>query len=385
MREGETAADPNDRNQQSGRNDNLASHLRAPPRDVVQQEPVAVVIPVVEVVPVVVDSPVVGHGIVPKVEVDVVTVDIAGFVVGVVAAGLRPPAPSSVEPNGTPTRATVDPEPIPVGDEADAAGPAKEALFVERQVPDADPAMPPPSNTVGDIEVPAVETPVPDDVPDMELPVPDDELSRLGDEIPVPDAVAEVARPNDDSAMEPPMPLHPDLLPVNGTSGDAPDASGLTPGDPSPVAPRGIRVGGTGKGEPMPSGDVMPSGGSPGETCAKAGPQIKSAAAVVAITIRVMSFNSISTSEFVVRRRHINLAKDVITHLGIIARGLPRLARYCLDRSLHLQEEPFRRALAVTTGLAERGSGLDDDERPVLEVPHFTTYAVHRRARKNVK
>jgi hypothetical protein len=324
---------------------------------------------------VVVDSPVVGHGIVPNVEVDVVKVDIAGFVVGMVAAGLRPPAPSSVEPNGTPTRAMVDPDPIPAGDEADAAGPAKEALSVEGQVPDADPATPPPSNTVGDIEVPAVETPVPDDVPYIELPMPDDELSRLGVEMPVPDAVAEVARPYEDSAIEPPMPLHPELVPVNGTTGDAPDASGLTPGDPSPVAPRGMRVGGTGKAEPKPSGDVISSGGSPGETCAKAGPQTKSAAAVVAITTRVMSFTLISTSKFVVRGRHTNLANDVITNLGIISRGLPRLARYCLDRSLHLQEEPFRRALAVTTGLAERGLGLDDDDRPVLEVPHFTTYA----------
>jgi hypothetical protein len=189
-----------------------------------------------------------------------------------------------------------------VGDEADAAGPAKEALSVEGQVPDAFPAMLPPSNTVVDIEVPAVETPVPYDVPSIELPMPDDELPTLGDEMPVPDPVAEVARPNDDSAIEPPMPLQAELVPVNGTSGDAPDASGLTPGDPSPVAPRGIRVGGTGKAEPMPSGDVTPRGGSPGETCAKAGPQAKSTAAVAVITKRVMIFTLISKSEFVVRR-----------------------------------------------------------------------------------
>jgi hypothetical protein len=323
---------------------------------------------VVEDVPVVVDSPVVGHGIVLNVEVDVVKVDIAGFVVVMVAAGLRPPAPNSVEPTGIPTRATVDPAPIPVGDEADAAGPAKDALSVEGQVPDALPAMLPPSNTVVDMEVPAAETPVPEDVPSIELPMPD-ELSRLGVEMPVPDPVAEVARPNDDSAIEPPMPLQAELVPVNGTSGDAPDASGLTPGDPSPVAPRGIRVGGTGKAGPMPSGDVMPSGGSPGETCAKAGPQTKSAAAVVAITTRVMSLTLISRSEFVVRRRHTNLANDVITNLGIISRGLSRLARYCLDRSLHFREEPLRRALAVIPGLAARGFGLDEDSRPVLAVP----------------
>jgi hypothetical protein len=177
-----------------------------------------------------------------------------------------------------------------VGDEADAAGPAKEALSVEGQVPDALPAMLPPSNTVVDIEVPAVETPVPEDVPSIELPMPDDELPTLGDEMPVPDPVAEVARPNDDSAIEPPKPRHPEAVGVAGPSGDVTDVIGLTPGDASSVAPRGTRVGGTGTAEPMPSGDVMPSGGSPGETCAKAGPQAKRTAAVVVITKRVISF-----------------------------------------------------------------------------------------------
>jgi hypothetical protein len=247
------------------------------------------------------DVPVVGHGIVPIVEGDVVRVDIDGLVVAVVGKGLRPPAPSSVEPIGIPTRATLDPEPIPVGDEADAAGPAKEALSVEGQVPDAFPATPPPSNTVGDIEVPAVEVPVPYDVPPIELPMPVDVLPvdvlpidvlpTPGDETPDPDDVTEVPRPNDDSAIEPPMPRHPEAVGDAGPSGDVTDVIGLTPGDASSVAPRGTRAGGTGKAEPMPRGDVMPSGGSPGETCAKAGPQAKSTAAVVVITKRVMSFN----------------------------------------------------------------------------------------------
>jgi hypothetical protein len=166
-----------------------------------------------------------------------------------------------------------------VGDEADAAGPAKEALSVEGQVPDAFPATPPPSNTVGDIEVPAVEVPVPYDVPAVELPMPvdeppttDDELPMTdevptpGDETPAPDAVTEVPRPNDDSAIEPPMPRHPDMVGVAGPSGDVTDVNGLTPGAASSVAPRGTRAGGTGKAGPTPSGDVMPSGGSPGET-----------------------------------------------------------------------------------------------------------------------
>jgi hypothetical protein len=261
-------------------------------------------VPVVEDNPVVEDVPVVGHGIVPIVEVDVVKVEIDGLVVAVVGKGLRPPAPSSVDPNGTPTRATADPEPIPVGDEADAAGPAKEALSVEKQVPDAVPATPPPSNTVGDIEVPAVEVPVPSDVPDVEVPMPVDVLPvdvlpiavlpTPGDEIPDPDEVTEVPRPNDDSAIEPPKPRHPEAVGDAGPSGDVTDVIGLTPGAASSVAPRGTRAGGTGIAEPMPRGDVMLSGGSPGETCAKAGPQAKSSAAVVVITKRVMSFTLIS-------------------------------------------------------------------------------------------
>jgi hypothetical protein len=279
------------------------------------------------------DSPVVGHGIVPIVGVDVVKVDIDGFVVGVVGKGLRPPAPSSVEPIGIPTRAVVDAEPIPVGDEADAAGPAKELLPVTVQVPDAVPAMPPPSNTVGDIEVPAVEVPVPNDVPDVELTMPDelpmadDELPTPGDETPVPEAVIEVPRPNDDSAIEPPMPLHPELVAVVE---NAPDVIGLTPGDASSVAPRGTRAGGTGEAGPMPSGDVMPSG----ETCAKTGPQPKSTAAVAAITKRakrVIRLDLISRSEFVTCRPAPNLAIYVITRRDIALRGLPRSAGYCLD------------------------------------------------------
>lgn len=278
--------------------------------------------------PVVVDSPVVGHGIVPNVEVDVVKVDIDGF--AMVGAGLRPPAPSSVEPIGIPTREPVSPDPIPVGDEADAAGPAKEAVPVEGQVPDADPATPPPSNTVGDIEVPAVETPVPDDVPDMELPIPD-ELPVIVDICVAELPMVEVPRPNDDSGIEPPIPRHPEAVTAAGPSADVLGVIGLTPGVASSIAPRGIRTGGTGEAEPTPSGDVMPSGGSPGETCAKAGLQPKSTAAVAAITKRVISLNLISTSEFVVRRP-AHLTTHVITRLDITFRGLSRLARCCLDQ-----------------------------------------------------
>jgi hypothetical protein len=264
---------------------------------------------------------------VPNVEVDVVKVDIDGF--AMVAGGLRPPAPSSVEPNGTPTRATVDPA-IPVGDEADAAGPAKEALSVEGQVPDADPATPPPSNTVGDIEVPAVETPVPDDVPDMELPIPD-ELPVIDDVCVAELPMVEVPRPNDDSGIEPPIPRHPEAVTAAGPSADVLGVIGLTPGDASSIAPRGMRTGGTGEAEPTPSGDVMPSGGRPGETCAKAGLQPKSTAAVAAITKRVIGLNLISTLEFVVRRP-AHLTTHIVTRRDITSRGLSRLARCCSDQ-----------------------------------------------------
>ncbi len=52
-----------------------------------------------------------------------------------------PPTPSSVEPSGIPIRPPDDVDPIPVGDEADAAGPAKELPAAPAQVPDAVPAV----------------------------------------------------------------------------------------------------------------------------------------------------------------------------------------------------------------------------------------------------
>jgi hypothetical protein len=206
-----------------------------------------------------------------------------------VERGLRPPAPSSVEPNGTPTRA---------GDEADAADPAKELLVVA-QVPDASPAMPPPSNVEGDpvspldrpvpYEDPVIGPRMPEDMPpepEDELPIPDDEPPVLDGETPVPDVVTTVPRPYDDSASEPPKPAHPRREPDDG--GEYPDdAIGLTPCTGSAVAPRGIRVGGTGDAEPTPSGDDMPSGEVPGATCATAELQAKATTAVAVIMTRV--------------------------------------------------------------------------------------------------
>jgi hypothetical protein len=65
-------------------------------------------------------------------------------------AELRPPAPSSVDPMGIPTRPTGAPAAMPVGDEADAVGEARLGPAV--QVPDVVPVVPP-SNTVAMIIV----------------------------------------------------------------------------------------------------------------------------------------------------------------------------------------------------------------------------------------
>jgi hypothetical protein len=115
---------------------------------------------------------------------------------------------------------------------------------------------------------------MPEDIPAVELPVADAV------------AVAELASvpmvPNDDCGIEPPKPLHADLVTVVVDASDV--IIGLVPRPPRPVAPRGMRAGGTGEPGPIPSGDVMPSG----ETWAKAEPHPNSTAAVAAITRRVI-------------------------------------------------------------------------------------------------
>jgi len=67
-----------------------------------------------------------------------------------------------VEPSGIPIRPTVELDPIPVGDDADAAGPAKELPAAPAHVPDAVPAVLPPSNSKVELEVPALDVPMPD-------------------------------------------------------------------------------------------------------------------------------------------------------------------------------------------------------------------------------
>jgi hypothetical protein len=154
-----------------------------------------------------------------------------------------------------PARPTAD-NPIPVGDEADAAGPPAEPLVVAAHVPDAVPPRPPPSKIVLEPDVPGFAMPV-------ELP----------------------------SALAPEHAVAP---PIAGTTGDAPDVIGLTPGNASSVAPSGIPVGATGAAGPMPSGDVMASGEGPGDAasppiCAAAEPQPNNAAVVTTINRRLMT------------------------------------------------------------------------------------------------
>jgi hypothetical protein len=181
-----------------------------------------------------------------------------------------------VEPSGIPIRLTDDAEPIPVGEEADAAGPAKELPAAPAQVPDAVPAVLPPSNSKVELDVPALDVPMPDVVPVLEL-----------------------AAPKDACGIEPPMPPHVARLLIVGGSGDVPDVVGLTPSVGTSVVPRRRPVGGTAEPGPIPSGDVMPSGEGPGAlpippTCAKAAPQPERTAVIATINKRVIAgFSSI--------------------------------------------------------------------------------------------
>ena len=155
--------------------------------------------------------------------------------------GLSPPTPSSVEPNGMPTRPTGDPNPIPVGDDADDAGPAVGPLAIPVQVPDAFPIVPPPSKSAR-AGLPVADMPQLDEVPGIEPPMPEDTCGS-----------------------DPPMLEHVVMLPGAAPSGDVPDVIGLTPGDESSVAPMGMPVRGTAGAGPMPSGDVIPSGDPRGD------------------------------------------------------------------------------------------------------------------------
>ena len=198
----------------------------------------------------------VGQGM-PDVETGAV-----GLTVKTSGGGLSPPTPNSVEPNGMPTRPTGDPNPIPVGDEADDAGPAVEPPATPMQVPDAFPIVPPPSKRADEPGIPVADMALLDEIPGIEPPMPDDTCGS-----------------------EPPMLEHVVMLPGAAPSGDVPDVIGLTPGVESSVAPMGIPVRGTAGAGPIPSGDVIPSGDPDGPIppiCADAEPLASTTAVNIA-------------------------------------------------------------------------------------------------------
>jgi hypothetical protein len=160
-----------------------------------------------------------------------------------------------------------------VGDDADAAGPAKELPPVVEHVPDAVPAMPPPSKSIVETAVGDADIPVLKEVPAIELPEVAPAVA-----VPVPDIVGGL--PKDACGSEPPIPEHCVTVPIV----DVPSI-GLTPGVLSSVAPMGMPVAATGEPGPMPSGEVglrLGTGLAVPPTCANTGPQPKTAASVAA-------------------------------------------------------------------------------------------------------
>jgi hypothetical protein len=135
--------------------------------------------------------------------------------------------------------------------EADVIG----AMIVPH-VPDAVPAMPPPSKGM----------PRPDAVP-----------GEVPDRFPAGEAMARQAAGSVGA----------------GPIGEVPDVVGLTPREPTSVEPSGIPTGGTVAAGPMPSGEVIPSGdGALVPICADEVPQPRISAAIAVISMRVMGVSS---------------------------------------------------------------------------------------------
>jgi hypothetical protein len=168
------------------------------------------------------------------------------------------------------------------GDEADAAGPARELPLIVEHVPEAVPAIPPPSNRTVEPDTPAFDIPVPTDVPVIELPRPDVVPAA---KLPVPDSIGGL--PKELCGIEPPMPVHCVTLPIV----DVPSI-GLTPGVLSSVAPKGMPVGETGGPGPMPSGDVGLRLGTElavPPSCANAGLHARNAASMLTMNVLRMT------------------------------------------------------------------------------------------------
>jgi hypothetical protein len=201
---------------------------------------------------------------------------------GATSIGLTPPLPISKEPNGIPGRAT---PPGVVGDVA-----AKDEPLLPDVVPPgiAAPApisSPPPSYVV-----------LEPDIPDAGLPV---------------------------AALVMPLPVIPIMPPGNG----------LSPGDASSVAPRGIPVGGTDEPGIMPSGDVAPMLGATlpvPPTCAKADAQLNNTADAAIIAKRVMTSSTSNFAAFIAPASP--LTDNAMKYPDMAPRGLRRLVRCCVDR-----------------------------------------------------
>jgi hypothetical protein len=219
---------------------------------------------------------------VPIEEVEVESMDeTEGVPVTSSGAGLRPPAPSSVDPMGIPTRPTGAPADIPVGDDAEAVGEARLGPAV--QVPDVVPVMPP-SNTVA---------------------------NPVGVEVvPMVEAAPVAGAPKEACGIELLKPEHTARSLVESPEGVVP---GEVPCGTISVAPRGMPVGATGAGAPMPSGEVMPSGEGVGAppivpTWASAGPGPSATASIAAIINRVISTAPMPLPE---PRVNASLAREV--------------------------------------------------------------------------
>ena len=206
-----------------------------------------------------------------------------------------------------PTRPTGDPNPIPVGDDADDAGPAVEPPATPMQVPDALPIVPPPSKRADEPGIPVADMALLDEIPGIEPPMPDDTCGS-----------------------EPPMLEHVVMLPGAAPNGDVPDVIGLTPGVESSVAPIGMPVRGTAGAGPMPSGDVIPSGDPDGPIppiCADAEPLASETA------VNIASDQPANLSERAICNLHFfrgwtSPARGPRPHAFAATAGYPRRARW---------------------------------------------------------
>jgi hypothetical protein len=189
-----------------------------------------------------VDTEGVEGGVMPPRGVSKLTAGADGLGFSATDGGLRPPPPISVEPSGIPTGPTDEPGPIDEAKGADAVADAPQA-------PGALAVMPPPSKSAP-LDNVLLELPVAASAPVVGLPAPVEAIPADAPAI----ALGMVADAGSGEA-----PAH--VAPIRG---EAPNVVGLTPGVASSIAPMGIPMCPTGA-LGMPSGEVMPSGGS-GET-----------------------------------------------------------------------------------------------------------------------